>query len=67
MRPHETSSFARWTWTPRTAQSAVETAYAIERHPAQLRRDQPHRIADIVLGMAIGILGAAALVHWWAA
>lgn len=62
---NDTTTFARWRWAPRTSQSTVEAAYAIERFPAPTKTRSPQRIADVVLGVALGILGAASFIHWW--
>lgn len=63
---HETTTFARWRWTPRTAQSATEAAYAIERFPGAKPQQQTNPIASFALGIVLGIMGAALLAHWWA-
>jgi hypothetical protein len=60
---HETNDFARWRWTPRTGQSTAERAYAGSHQRPQTRGET---VAGVVLAVVIGILGAAALVHWWA-
>ena len=55
--------------TPRTLRDARRDPYDWWRGPfrASPRPDTPaERIAGVVLALIIGIIGAAALLHWWA-
>lgn len=54
----------RYYQAPRTLDSAFRTArYADPIEPPS----RTERIAGVLLAVVIGVLGAAALVHWWAA
>lgn len=55
--------------TPRTMRDARRDPYDWWRGPfkASPRSDTPaEQIAGVVLALIIGIIGAAALLHWWA-
>ena len=51
--------------TPRTMDDATWVAggQAIHHYP----QSRTERAAGVVLAVVIGIIGAAGLVHWWAA
>lgn len=50
-----------WVRSARVSQTQAEYATPIEHY----RHGSP-RIADVLMATVIGILAAAALVHWWA-
>ena len=52
--------------TPRTMRDAIRDPW--DWLQASPRPDTPaEQIAGVVLALIIGIVGAAALAHWWAA
>lgn len=54
-----------YTQTPRTMQSAtwIEGGQAVHFYP----QSRTESAAGVVLAIVLGIVFAAALVHWWAA
>ena len=62
-RPAFLTSPGSWVRAARIAQTPAEYATAIEHH----RSGTPgERVAGVVIAVVLGILGAAALAHWWA-
>lgn len=53
----------RYYQAPRTLDSAFRTA----RYATAIEATRNERIAGVLLACFIGVLLAAALVHWWAA
>jgi hypothetical protein len=51
---------------PRTLQEAFGPHVDSRLHPMPEQRPRSARIADIVFATALGVIGAALLVHWLA-
>lgn len=63
MRPAFLHRPESWLRASRDGRSAVDKACALER-PAPRRHEA---VADVIFATLLGVLGAAALLHWAAA
>jgi hypothetical protein len=52
--------------TPRTlADCSFTVGHQLIEHTHHRRESPAERIAGVLLATALGVIGAAALVHWW--
>jgi hypothetical protein len=63
-RPNFLSSPGCWLRTPRTIQSRVDQACAVQHNVAHISTGE--RIAGVALAVVIGVVAASLLWHWLA-
>lgn len=62
MKPAFLTRPEAWLRATRDGRSAVDLACAVERP-----RERGTTVGDVLFAVFIGIVGALALAHWWAA